>query len=120
VPPRKPLAAACGIWDAGHPSGLDPERVHLVGARDIDPGEREHIERFGVHEGPPSEGPVFVHLDLDVLDPSLMPAAFGVAGGWTWEQLDEALLALPGLVGIEVTGCAPGHAARVADTLARL
>jgi len=118
-----PLAAACGIWDAGfrptHPS-LDPGRVHLVGARDIDPGEREHIERFGVNVGPPSEGPVFVHLDLDVLDPSLMPAAFGVEGGWTWEQLDEALLALPDLIGIEVTGCAPGHAARVADTLARL
>lgn len=115
-----PLAAACGLWDTGFPSGLDPAHVHLVGARDVDPGEREHIDRFGVHESPPTEGPVFVHLDLDVLDPSLMPAAFGVDGGWTWEQLDEALLALPDLVGIEVTGCAPGHAARVADTLARL
>ena len=115
-----PLAAACGIWDAGYEGRLDPTRVHLVGARDIDSGEAEHIERFGVHVEPPTEGPVFVHLDLDVLDPSLMPAAFAVPGGWTWEELDATLAALPDVVGIEVTGCAPGHAARVADTLARL
>lgn len=115
-----PLAAACGLWDAGLEAGLDPARVHLVGARDIDPGEQEHIDRFDMKLGAPSEGPVFVHLDLDVLDPSLMPAAFGVDGGWTWEQLEDALLALPDLIGIEVTGCAPGHAQRVADTLAKL
>ena len=115
-----PLAAACGLWDTGFFAGLDPERVHLVGARDIDPGEQEHIDRFDIKLGAPTEGPVFVHLDLDVLDPALMPAAFGVAGGWTWEELEAALLALPGLVGIEVTGCAPGHAERVADTLAKL
>ena len=115
-----PLAAACGLWDAGFGAGLDPVRVHLVGARDIDPGEQQHIDVHGFALSAPAEGPVFVHLDLDVLDPSLMPAAFGVAGGWTWEELDEALLALPDLIGIEVTGCAPGYAARVADTLARL
>lgn len=115
-----PLAAACGLWDSGLEAGVDPARVHLVGARDIDPGEQEHIERFAINVGPPTEGPVFVHLDLDVLDPSLMPAAFGVDGGWTWEQLGEALAALPDVVGIEVTGCAPGYAPRVADTLARL
>lgn len=34
--------------------------------------------------------------------------------------LDAVLLALPGRVGVEVTGCAPGHAQRVADTLASL
>ncbi len=38
----------------------------------------------------------------------------------TLPTLDEALLALPDLIGIEVTGCASGHAARVADTLAKL
>jgi arginase family enzyme len=116
-----PLAAACGVWDAGlRDPPLDPAAVHLVGVRDVDPGERELLDTHGVREGPPESGPVFVHLDLDVLDPALMPAAFGVDGGWTWEELDAALLALPDVVGIEVTGCAPGHAARVADTLARL
>ena len=119
-----PLAAACGVWDADlQDPPLDPGRVHLVGVRDVDPGERELLDAHGVNWSPPTpptSGPVFVHLDLDVLDPSLMPAAFAAPGGWTWEQLEEALLALPDLVGIEVTGCAPGHAPRVRDTLARL
>jgi arginase len=118
------LAAACGVWDAGLPDPpLDPTAVHVIGVRDIDPGERELLDARGVKDGPPTasaDGPVFVHLDLDVLDPSLMPAAFGVEGGWTWEELEAALRALPEVVGIEVTGCAPGHAARVADTLAKL
>lgn len=115
-----PLAFACGIWPDPPEGSLDPRRVHLMGVRDVDPGERELLDAHGVHESPPPDGPVYVHLDLDVLDPSLMPAPFAVAGGWSWEQLDGALAALPGVVGIEVTGCAPGHAARVAQTLRRL
>lgn len=115
-----PLAAACGVWDAGYDGTLDPSHVHLMGARDVDPGERQLLDAHGVHETPPEDGPVFVHLDLDVLDPSLMPAAFGVSGGWGWEELEASLSELPDLIGIEVTGCAPGHAQRVADTLARL
>jgi arginase family enzyme len=112
-----PLAAACGVWDAGWPGTLDPTHVHLVGVRDIDPGERHLLDAHLVHETPPEEGPVFVHLDLDVLDPSLMPAAFGVSAGWSWEELEAALTDLPGVVGIEVTGCAPGYAERVAELL---
>ena len=118
-----PLAAACGVWDAGlQDPPLDPGRVHLVGVRDVDAGERELLDAHGVNDGWAGSisGPVFVHLDVDVLDPSLMPAAFPAPGGWTWERLEEALLALPDVVGIEVTGCAPGSAARVRDTLARL
>jgi arginase/N-omega-hydroxy-L-arginine amidinohydrolase len=115
-----PLAAACGVWDAGYGGSLDPTRVHLVGIRDVDPGEAQLLEAHHVHEGPPDTGPVYVHLDLDVLDPSLMPAAYAVSGGWTWEELEAALTDIPDLIGIEVTGCAPGHAQRVADTLARL
>jgi arginase family enzyme len=113
-----PLAAACGVWDAGLlDPPLDPDRVHLVGVRDVDPGERVLLDGHRVHETPPDDGPVFVHLDLDVLDPPLMPASFAVPGGWSWEQLEEALAALPDLVGIEITGCAPGHAERAARLL---
>ena len=113
-----PLAHACGVWGEG--GGLEPDRVHLVGVRDIDAGEEQLLEAHNVHEGPPDSGPVFVHLDLDVLDPEVMPAAYAVAGGLSWTELDAALAALPEVIGIEVTGCAPGHAQRVADTLARL
>lgn len=115
-----PLAWACGIWPDPPEGTLDPQRVHLMGVRDVDPGERRLLDGHRVHETPPAEGPVFVHLDLDVLDPSLMPAPFAVPGGWSWEELDAALAGLPDVVGIEVTGCAPGHARRVADTLAKL
>jgi arginase family enzyme len=99
---------------------VDPERVHLVGVRDVDEGERRLVEGHLLHETPPDTGPVFVHLDLDVLDPSVMPAAYAVPGGMSWEDLEAALAALPDLVGIEVTGCAPGHAERVAQALATL
>jgi arginase family enzyme len=66
---------------------------------------------------------VFVHLDLDVLDPSELPAAFPVSGGLTWACLGDLLAEVSGrceLVGAEVTGAAPGHAERIAATLARL
>lgn len=114
-----PLAYACGVWGDA-PAPLDPRRVHLMGARDTDPPEQVLLDAHLVCEGPPQEGPVFVHLDLDVLDPSLMPAPYAVPGGWSWERLEQELAALPGVIGFEVTGCASGHAPRVADTLARL
>ncbi|MCW2967585.1 MAG: arginase family protein [Solirubrobacteraceae bacterium] len=118
-----PLAAACGVWDAGLgpvPPPVDPTRVHLLGIRDVDPGEQELLDAHGVRRDAPADGPVYVHLDLDVLDGDLMPASFPAPGGWSWEELEAALAALPGIVGIEVTGCAPGRARRVADTLAQL
>src|SRR4051794_36499647 len=116
-----PLAAACGVWEAGLlDPPLDPTRVHLMGARDIDDGEVELLEAHRVNYEPPQAGPVFVHLDLDVLDNTLMPATFPAPGGWTWDELEAALTALPDVIGIEVTGCASGHAARVADVLRSL
>jgi arginase family enzyme len=110
-----PLSHACGVWGEG--GTLDPERVHLIGIRDVDPGERQLLDAHRVHETPPTEGPVFVHLDLDVLDPSEMPARYPVTGGMSWDELGEALAALPDVVGIEITSCAAGHAARVAKLL---
>ena len=114
-----PLAHACGVWGdhAASDPTLDPRRVHLLGVRDVDPGERVLLDGHGVHETPPEDGPVYVHLDLDVLDPPLMPAQFAVSAGWTWEDLEAALTDLPDIVGIEVCGCAPGHAARVVELL---
>ena len=112
-----PLAHACGLWGDEVTEPLDPRRVHLLGVRDIDDGERRLLDAHGVREEPPAEGPVFVHLDLDVLDPALMPAPFAVPGGWTWDELAAALASLPDVVGIEVTGCAAGRAERVAETL---
>jgi arginase len=55
--------------------------VELVGARDLDPAERVAINGSGLsvrsvaeagHEAPP--GPLYVHVDVDVVDPAEMPA----------------------------------------------
>jgi arginase len=100
------LAAACGRWDAGWPDSIDPGSVCFAGVRDLDPGERDEVERAGVGAGVPAEGPVYAHLDLDVLDPSVLPAQFPVPGGMQAAEVRGILARLHGegrLVGLEVT-----------------
>jgi arginase len=87
------LSAACGRWPSGLLDGeapvVDPSRVLLCGVRDLDPGERVALELAGVPGvARPSEvaalvadAPLYVHLDLDVLDPGIFPAQFPVAHG---------------------------------------
>jgi arginase family enzyme len=100
------LGAACGRWDAGWPDTIDPRSVSFLGVRDLDPGERLEVESAGVGEGVPEDGPVYVHLDLDGLDPSVMPAQFPVPGGLQAEEVRGVLAGLVRdgrLVGLEVT-----------------
>ncbi|MFO7700643.1 MAG: arginase family protein [Acidimicrobiia bacterium] len=66
-------------------AGLTPlpdDRVVLVDGRSLDPGEDEAIAESGIlvvsvdsvaHTIPP-EGPIYVHVDADVVDPQHMPA----------------------------------------------
>lgn len=75
------------------PLGLRPvmeERAALVDARDLDPPEIEYlaassIRRCGVYElsvDDVPDGPLYVHVDLDVVDPSELPGLmFPVPGG---------------------------------------
>jgi arginase len=99
------LGAACGRWDAGWPDTVDPASVWFLGVRDLDPAEKVEVEAAGVQTGVPSEGAVYVHLDLDGLDPSVMPAQFPVPGGLRAEEVRDVLAALAHgrLVGLEVT-----------------
>jgi arginase family enzyme len=116
------LAGACGVWDAGLGPTIDPDRVVLCGVRDVDPGEQEALARAGLEIVAPEDvpaalagAPVYVHLDVDVLDPDDMPAQFPVPGGLSPDALRELLDAVVAeceLVGIEVTAledrdCAP-------------
>jgi arginase len=115
------LAAACGQWDAGWPDTVDPARVSFVGVRDLDAAERPLVERAGVGTGVPADGPVYVHLDLDALDPTVMPAQFPVPGGLQADDVRGALADLVQagrLVGIEVTALEdPTYAELVAGIL---
>jgi arginase len=100
------LAAACGRWDAGWPDTIDPGSVSFVGVRDLDPGERDAVQRAGVGTGVPGDGPVYVHLDLDVLNPAVLSAQFPVPGGLGAGEVRALLAAVVAdgrLMGIEVT-----------------
>jgi arginase len=94
---------------------LAVERAALVGARDLDPGEVEAIERTGLASvdgvaealaALPDDAPLWVHLDGDVLDPEVAPGVdFPAPDGWTAEQLlDECgtLAATGRIVGVSV------------------
>jgi arginase family enzyme len=111
-----PLSAACGLWDSGLGAGVDPARIAMLGVRDVDGGERVLLDTHGVGrpEGPEAlaDLPVFVHLDLDVLDPSVLPAAFPAPGGWSFPELRDVLEALAAgseVIGLEVTSAHPAH-----------
>ncbi len=122
------LAAACGRWDAGFGPGIDPRRVVLSDGRDLDAPEREEMERAGLRRVPPADvapavrgSRLFVHVDLDVLDPSEMAFSFPAAHGMELGAL-RALLAdvarAADVVGVEVASIAsPGAAARLAGML---
>jgi arginase len=87
-------------------AGLTPivdGRVALVGARDLDPGEDIAVETSGiavssVHEvmaAIPAYGPLYVHLDADVIDPAEMPAMnYPAPGGPSLAEVAAALGAL--------------------------
>ncbi len=113
-----PLAAAIGeaeelfepeAW--GFPA-VDPDRVALVGTRDLDVGERERIRRLGIRVFTMSDidrvgieravreslahiaGPGFVHvsLDMDALDPEVAPGVgTPVRGGLSYREAHLAL-----------------------------
>jgi arginase len=119
------LAAATGEWDAGLGETVPAERVVLAGIRDLDPGERELLERSEatVIGASPVEtlvatknaldgAPIFVHFDTDVIDPEHFPAAVPAPGGLHPDKLYDlmdAVLEDCELLGLEVTNFAvPG------------
>jgi arginase len=110
-----PLAALCGLgdrrltrlWDEAVPV-IDPNRVAVLGARDIDPGERrnlreagvmvlslEQIDRTGMHTAVgralerisrDADG-IYLSFDVDSLDPRHAPGVgTPVSGGLTYRE----------------------------------
>ena len=91
-----PLAMICGLGEqtlvrAVGLQPLKPASVLLVDGRDLDPGERELLESQRVRRLPRvgallerelPAGPLWIHWDVDVLDPRDAPAMdYPVAGG---------------------------------------
>ena len=127
------LAGACGEWDAGFAEGVPREQVILAGVRDLDAGERELLERspatvIGASletlvavQNALDGAPVYVHLDVDVIDPEEMPAQFPAPGGLRADKVYDLLEAVADeceIVGVEVTALeASARAATVARVL---
>jgi len=126
------LAGACGEWEHGLGDSVPPERVVLAGVRDLDAGERELIERSAATvigasvvetlvavKNALDGAPVFVHLDLDVLDPEEFPTAVPAPGGLSSDKLYDLMEAVAEdseLVGLEVTAFeAPENEEELAD-----
>ena len=106
------LAGAVGLWDTGYGAGAAPERVVLVGGRDLDDAEDALMDRHGVVR---TDDPaavlagreVFVHLDVDILDPEVMPGQlYPAPGGLDTAALRDLLAdvaARARIVGAEIT-----------------
>lgn len=140
----------CWMGMAGMIRGFLPvpdDAVVLVGARDLEPGERRLLARSGIHqvdvlrvreEGAEAAlrpalaalgdrmARVYLHLDLDVLDPDEAPAnAFAAPGGLTVAELEEAVRAVVGtleVAGMTLSAYDPEHdpGARIPPAAARV
>jgi arginase len=99
-----PLAKAVGRGDMTLPSGLGLEpiaetRAVLVDGRDLDPPEVEALASSAVRRvslgdivAAVPDGPIHLHVDLDVLDPSILPGLrFPALGGADLTMLARAV-----------------------------
>ncbi len=130
------LAGSCGQWDAGVGDPISAERVVLAGVRDLDAGERELLERseatvigastvetLVAAKNALDGAPVYVHLDVDVLDPEALPVQDPVPGGLSPDKLYDLLEAVAEeseLVGLEVTALDVPDDPRAADEAAQV
>jgi arginase len=115
--------------------GLRPVPEHqvvLAGARDLDPPEVAYLESSGIRRAEVvhldaaalPDGPLYVHLDLDVVDPIGVPGLrYPAPGGPNCAQVTAALGMLLATGRVVAVGIActwhPGHdaAAAVGDRL---
>ena len=131
------LAGACGRWDPGWARNRCPSSASCCAGCAT---SKTRSGRRWSAAGSPSSGPrwrrsstsstrsttppVYVHLDLDVLDPEVMPARYPSGGGLSQEKLYDLLDAVAEaceVVGVEIT-CLEDQerAGLVADTVAPL
>lgn len=135
-----PLAALCGmgdsrlvcLWENDTPPALDPRRVAVIGARDLDPGEKrnlreagvmvqsmEQIDRLGMvtalekaieRVGRDADG-IYLSFDMDSLDPRHAPGVgTPVPGGLTYREAHlacEVVAETGKLIGMDIVEVNP-------------
>ncbi|MEJ7717491.1 MAG: arginase family protein [Thermoleophilaceae bacterium] len=88
---------ACATSTAAERDALEASEVTVIGAS---------LETLVYTQNALDRAPVFVHLDLDVLDPEFFPAWMPAADGLTPDKLYDLLEAVAGeceVIGLEVT-----------------
>jgi arginase len=92
-----------------------PSDVALVGARDLDPPEREYIAAQGIDDDLSralgGATGVYVALDVDVLEPGEVPSFMPVAGGPDADEVVRLIREIAGLApvaGLGITALVPG------------
>jgi arginase len=100
------------------PLRLEPiaeERVVLVDARDLDPPEKEYLDRSairrssvaGLSEDVLPSGPLYIHLDCDVVDPADLPGLlYPAPGGPSIGAVAEAVRLVVGTGRVAALGLA--------------
>jgi arginase len=142
--PREVLAAM------GPDGAVQPDHVALVGFRELDPGERPALGELGLALPAPAarrlgmrvtsalaldgvgngDGPLVVHVDVDVIDPAEMPAKTNLTPGpgLTFQETGDlltALMASPRVAALEVCELLPArdpdgvHARKLVELLTR-
>ena len=122
------FAHVCGLSSGGLPwratSAFPGDRAFLVGGRDLDPGEHGNLRQAGVLRIDPSakdalqrlsealgSAPLWIHVDLDVVDPSEnFAVSHPVPGGISFGRLGSLLQGLArksDIRGIEICGYQP-------------
>jgi arginase len=92
---------------------LAPHQVILVGVRSFEPGQREYVEQAGLRSHRADEidgalddvtGPVYVHVDLDVLDPTeFTSVCYPEPNGVTVERLIALVSRVDDAIGASIT-----------------
>jgi len=91
------------------------ENVALVGARDLDPPERGYVAEHGIdgdlERALSGVDAAYIALDVDVLEPGLLPVFMPAPGGLGLDDVEQVLRDVSGrtrVAGLGLTGLAPG------------
>jgi arginase len=109
---------------------LVPEQVVLTGIREFEPRQREYLKEAGIgwHGVKDFEraldgldGPVYLHVDLDVLDPSeFTSVCYSSPGGPSVQRVLDLIAQVDGVVGGSITEHAPPEDADDGDVVRRV
>ena len=99
--------------------------VALVGARDLDPPERRYVAEHGIDDdllrALDGTDAVYVALDLDVLEPGVLPVFMPAPGGLGLDDVERLLLEVATtrrVAGLGLTGLVPGADRAILEALA--